>query len=112
MGGARIKKRRRILTLGDRERAAQMVLQPLSRMRKGTRLCASMGAARIKQRGRTLAFGAWEPDQLSCTRYTKITVASPTTEAPPVFRGEVRELPPHATSEMIVAGPATDVPTI
>ena len=89
-----------------------MVLQHPSSLRKATSLCASMGGARIKERCRILTLGAEEGDQVLCTGKTEITVASKTTEAPPVFRGEVRACPPHATNVMIVAGPATDVPTI
>ena len=43
---------------------------------------------------------------MPCTRYTKITVASPTTEAPPVFRGEVRGRPPHAPRRPVVLSAA------
>ena len=86
MGGDRMKERCRILILGAGEREDQMVLQLLSRMRKGTSLCASMGGARIKERCRILTLGAEEGDQVLCTSKTEITVASKTTEAPPVFR--------------------------
>ena len=58
LGGARMKERSSILTLGDRERETRMVPQRLSRMRKGTSWCASMGGARIKERGRIVAQGA------------------------------------------------------
>ena len=86
MGGARIKERCRILTLGAGEGEARMVLQHPSSLRQATSLCASMGGARIKERCRILTLGAEEGDQVLCTGKTEITVASKTTEAPPVFR--------------------------
>ena len=67
-----------------------MVLQHPSSLREATSLCASMGGARIKERCRILILGAEEGDQVLCTSKTEITVASKTTEAPPVLRGGVR----------------------
>ena len=64
----------------------RMVLQHPSSLREATSLCASMGGARIKERCRILTLGAEEGDQVLCTGKTEITVASKTTEAPPVFR--------------------------
>ena len=74
--------------------------------------CCFMGGARIIYKRRILSVVAVDADQSLCTRYTKITVASPTAPAPPVFSGEVKGITPHVTYPMIVAGPAVDVPTV
>ena len=72
-----------------------------------------MGGARIIYKRRILSVEAVDADQSLCTRYTKITVASPTAPAPPVFSGEVKGItPPHVTAPMSVAGPAVEVPTV
>ena len=71
-----------------------------------------MGGARIIYKRRILSVEAVDADQSLCTRYTKITVASPTAPAPPVFSGEVKGITPNVTYPMIVASPAVDVPTV
>ena len=71
-----------------------------------------MGGARIIYKRRILGVEAVDADQSLCTRYTKITVASPTAPAPPVFSGEVKGITPNVTYPMIVASPAVDVPTV
>ena len=81
-----MKERSRILTHGDAEREARMVLQHPSSLRKATSLCASMGGTRINERCRILTLGAEEGDQVLCTGNIEITVASKTTKAPPIFR--------------------------
>ena len=63
-------------------------------------------------RRRILSVEAVDADLSLCTRYTKITVASPTAPAPPVFSGEVKGITPNVTYPMIVASPAVDVPTV
>ena len=74
--------------------------------------CCFMGGARIIYKRRILSVEAVDADQSLCTRYTKITVASPTAPAPPVFSGEVKGITPNVTYPMIVASPAVDVPTV
>ena len=71
-----------------------------------------MGGARIIYKRRILSVEAVDADQSPCTRYTKITVASPTAPAPPAFSGEVKGITPNVTYPMIVASPAVDVPTV
>ena len=74
--------------------------------------CCFMGGARIIYKRRILSVEAVDADQSLCTRYTEITVASPTAPAPPVFSGEVKGITPNVTYPMIVASPAVDVPTV